>query len=375
MSSPSETPVIEAPEKSTLSSLNEEPKEEKPEEEIEEEVKLNDDDIDIDSPVKRKELLAAYPDIFKKFPYLEKSMYREQQYSELFPTMSDAKVAAERSQILARAESELSNGSTEEILKSVKNNDNEAFLRIVDNFLPTLQKLDNGSYIHVLGNIGKGFIQTIVNEANRRGKESEDGKTLMGTAVVLNQVLFGNSEWKPPSALAKPVSEEEKKVVTEREQFARQRFDEVHADLSERADNAIKSAIERNIDPRESMSGYVRSKAVDDCMSILDRAITDDTNFKTKLDRLWEDVFRTGFSRAAQDKVKAAYLSKAQTLLPEIIKKVRGSALSGMRGKATTRSSSRVEDNEEKPKVSSRSATPERRPTRKMRTIDFLNQD
>src|SRR5215469_7143808 len=129
MSSPSETPVIEAPEKSTLSSLNEEPlelpieepveeeelpigeelpkteeepKEEKPEEEIEEEVKLNDDDIDIDSPVKRKELLAAYPDIFKKFPYLEKSMYREQQYSELFPTMSDAKVAAERSQILAR---------------------------------------------------------------------------------------------------------------------------------------------------------------------------------------------------------------------------------------------------------------------------------
>ena len=35
------------------------------------------------TPVRRKEILAKYPKLFKDFPYLEKAYYREQQFTEV----------------------------------------------------------------------------------------------------------------------------------------------------------------------------------------------------------------------------------------------------------------------------------------------------
>src|SRR5262245_37336565 len=76
-----------------------EDKEEKEEEideldEIEEELKEpTDEELELVTPTSRRAILKKYPKFFEDFPSVQKSFYREQQYSEIFPNPSDARVA------------------------------------------------------------------------------------------------------------------------------------------------------------------------------------------------------------------------------------------------------------------------------------------
>src|SRR6187399_1594582 len=73
--------------------------------EIEEELDgPKEEDLELMTPVRRREILAKYPKLFKDFPYLEKAYYREQQFTEVYPTIQDARAAHEKSQILDRVE-------------------------------------------------------------------------------------------------------------------------------------------------------------------------------------------------------------------------------------------------------------------------------
>ena len=73
---------------------NQETDDEEEEEEIEEDIDPN--DIELQVPVKMKELLAKYPNIKKDFPELIAANFREKEYAEIFPTPEDAKEAVEK---------------------------------------------------------------------------------------------------------------------------------------------------------------------------------------------------------------------------------------------------------------------------------------
>ena len=67
--------------------------------EIEEELEgPKEEDLELTDSSSRKEILAKYPKLFKDFPYLEKAYYREQQFTEVFPTIQDARVQCEKAQ-------------------------------------------------------------------------------------------------------------------------------------------------------------------------------------------------------------------------------------------------------------------------------------
>lgn len=306
-----------------------EEKEEKPlEEELEEELEEPDEEkLELMTPARRKDILAAFPDLFKKFPYLERAYYREQQFTELLPTIDDAKTAVEKSQTLDNFEKDLLNGNTENILKAVKDHDPKIFNKVVDNYLDTLSKVDQNAYYHVLGNTVKNTITAMVSEGKRSGNEA-----LQAAAQILNQFVFGTSEFSAPSRLTteeKP-NEEEDRVKAREADLNRRQFESSRDDLQTRVDNILKATVEGNIDPKESMTPYVKRTATREALEDLSSLIDGDTRFRTILDRLWEKSFEENFSRASLDKIKSAYLSKARTLLPSVIKKSRNEALKGL---------------------------------------------
>src|SRR5215203_2277509 len=142
------------------------------EEELEAELEDPDPDkLELVEAPSRKEILAAYPDLFKKFPQLEKSMYREKAYSELLPTIEDAKLSVEKSSLLDKYEEELIAGSTESILQTVKDGDKEAFAKVVDNYLPNLFKVDQHAYYHTIGNVIKHTIVSMVRDGKEQSNE------------------------------------------------------------------------------------------------------------------------------------------------------------------------------------------------------------
>lgn len=340
--------------------------------EIEEELEgPTEEQLELVTPVRRKEILTKYPNLFKDFPYLERAYYREQQFTEHFPTIQDAKEASEKAQALDRFEVEVMSGNLSTIMKAMKQESPKGFNKLVDNYLVTLADVDEKAYNHLLGNITK---HTIIAMA-REGKES-DNKVLLSAAQILNQFVFGNSKFTPPTNLSKEDDEgersESKELETRKQAFIRQQLDSTVSDLNMKVNNTLKNTIDSHIDPKGSMTEYVKKNASREALESLDSLISKDTRFKSLTDRLWKKAIESNFSPATINQIKSAYLSKARTLLPAVIKKARNEALKG------SRSSTKSESVDRKGPLpqgrpSSSSKAKELKP--EMSTLDYLMQD
>ncbi len=284
---------------------------------------------ELDAPPKKRELLTKYPDIFKTFPWFEKMIYRDRQYTELFGSFDDAKEVAEQAQILNNFEKDLISGNTETILKQVKENDPKAFDKIVDNYMGALAKVDKEAYVEVCGNIGKHIIRDIVAEAkNVQGMNKEQAELLHQTALVLNQYLFGSSTYTPPKARVEAkTNEEEERLNQEKTNFNRERYEASKDELQTRVDNTLRATITDYIDRNNEMSSYVKKNAINDAMRLLHSTIGNDAAFRKNLDKLWEASFNDRFSQNSLGRIKSAYLGRAKALLKPIIAKARAEAL------------------------------------------------
>ncbi len=340
----------------------------------------SEEQLELVTPVRRRDILKKYPNLFKEFPYLEKAYYREQQFTELLPTIADAKVAVDKAQTLDRFERDVLSGNTENILKAVRETDIQGFAKIVDDYLPALARVDDKAYFHVIGNVTKHTIMAMVREARNTKNEQ-----LQQAAHLLNQFVFGTSDFQPPTQLSRGEKQEDntrERQLTERERgFVRQQFESTRGELNNRVNNTLRNTIDANIDPKSSMSDYVRKNASRDALDSLEGLINQDSRFKILVDRLWQKAFEQNFSKPSTDAIRSAYVSKAKTLLPRVISKARNEALRGM-GK-------RVKDEEDSTQrrgpVPAGRPRSQDRPTGKIRdakdipkgmsSLDFLNSD
>src|SRR5882724_84736 len=189
-------------------------------EELEAELEEPDESkLELETPIPRREILKKYPQLFKDFPYLEKAYYREQQYTELLPTIDDARLSVEKSQTLDKFQNELMSGSVEGILKAVKETDANSFYKIADNYLPTLARVDEKAYYTVLGNIIKNTVSHMFREGERINND-----VLKNAAAIVNQFVFGTSEYSGPVALSgngrsPQIDEQENKLKEQQREF------------------------------------------------------------------------------------------------------------------------------------------------------------
>ncbi len=296
------------------------------EEELED---VDDEKLELVTPVRRKEILAKYPKLFKDFPYLETAYYREQEYTKILPTINDARQAVEDQTILRNFESDLEKGNTETILKAVKSNNPKAFAKAADDYLGTLARVDEKAYHHVLGNVLKHTILQMLQESR-----ASKNDILQEAAQVLNQFVFGSSNFSQPTKLSSDepdVKDDKAEELTKREQaIAERAFKSANDGLDTKVNNRFRATIDANIDPRESMSPYVRKNASRECYETLTDLVGRDNRFKQIVDKLWEKAAQDDYSKASIDRIEAAFVSKAKTLLPSVLKKARNEALRGM---------------------------------------------
>lgn len=344
--------------------------------EIEEELKDPDpEDLELTTPVKKREILAKYPNIFKEFPSLEKAYYRELAYTRLLPTIDDAKEAVEAVNILNNFEVDLKQGKTANLFKVMAKNDPNAFAKIADTYMENLAQADEKAYHHVLGNITKDIVETMV-----RVGRSKENKDLQDAATVLYQFMFGDVDWKPKAKLSiddssEPTSEKAK-LAREREEFEYSKFNERQTDLMSGVNNRIKSVIDSNIDKKEQMTPFIKKNAIKEVQEKLDSLIKADTRFQTIVKKLWENAYRSKYSREAMDKIESAHVSKAKALLPTVIVAVKKEAL---KGSSTSRKQTNDNDetNRTRNSTASRSKVDSnvRKPNPNESTLEFLMRD
>ena len=349
------------------------------EEDEEEEPKFDENELEIIAPARRKDILKKYPNLFKEFPHLEKAYYRDQQYNELFSTPEEARETLQAAKQLEQHQSTLLKGNTQQILRAVKDSNPDSFAKIVDGYLTTLKDVDERAFYHVIGNLTKSTVAAMAQEAQRT--QNED---LLTAARLFYQFMTGTTNFENPKPYGKQRPQEEiqqeSELSRERQQFFVERFETVQGELQSKVDGVLKNTIDQNIDPRNSMTSYVKKVAVNEVMETVQKAIDSDPQFRKHLDRLWEKAADEKFSRNATDKIRSAYLSKAKTLLPAAIKKSRNEALRGL-GKRVREENNEPDDNVRTKRESTsapatlRGSNSRDNPSKGKRTLDFLNED
>lgn len=310
------------------------------EEELNEDEDVDEEKLELVTPVRRAQILKKYPQLFKDFPYLEKAYYRDRQFTELLPTIEDAQAAVEKAKTLDSFENDLLAGNTENMLAAAKQADQEAFHKIVDNYLPTLHKVDPNAYTHVIGNVVKQTIIAMVQESR-----ASNNAELQTAAQLLNQFVFGRSTFEQPTSLAKPQAKntEAEKLQERQRNFEKQQFQRTSSELYTKVNNSLKNTIEQNIDPTGRMTDYVKKTASRDAFESLEKLINNDRQFRVLVDKLWERAQKSDYSEEAIGKVRSAFIAKARTLLPSVIKKARLEALRGI-GKRTNETKDKPEN-------------------------------
>lgn len=293
-----------------------------------------DDKIEIDAPPKKKLILAKFPELFKEFPFLEKMLYRDREINTLFGGIDEAKEAYERLEELSGKEevynqidSSLMEGRADGVLKILKDTDENAYNKYIDNYLTNLHAFDKDAYFDVTGNFVKQLVKGLHATGTRLGNED-----ILTAALELNKFIFNDDILKPATIRAKAEdkeSEEAKKVKTEREAFVKERFDISRNDLQEKVDKKLRATIESYIDPRKTMPDYVRKNAIKDALVNLTESFSGDKQFERGLTKLWQKAFAENFSKPTLDAIESFYLGKARINLHPAIKKARAEALGG----------------------------------------------
>ena len=368
----------------TKTQEEEEPEEQEEEDELkelEEELKEpTEEQLELVTPVRRRDILKKYPQLFKDFPYLEKAYYREQQFTEILPTIEDAKIAVDKATTLDQFDEDLKRGNTEVVLRAIKQTNPQVFNKVVDDYLNVLANVDEQAHLHVIGTITKHTIVSMVQEAKR-----SDNAALLQAAQILNQYVFGSSNYTPPEKLSKGENPQQNaqlnEVQRQQQQFFQQRYETARGDLNTRVNNTLRATIAANIDPKNSMTDYVKKTATRDATETLESLIGKDTRFKALVDKLWEAAFKANFSKDSVDRIKSAFTSKAKTLLPSVIKKARNEALRGTSGRKVSDEDDSSDDKKGPVKESGGRSQSHRESGKSksvpegMSTLDFLNSD
>lgn len=349
------------------------------------ELSLSDDDTESSDltytslpPV--RELKEKFPDFFKKYPNIEKTLRRESHYAEVFPTIQEARDAAESVRQFNEIKSELNSGSVSGLLNSLKRENNSAFEKITDELLDTVRQLDKEAFNKITSDNVSIILKNAFGRFKDSDKESNDYQVALAAQVLYNYIFGGSTRvTDAPRQATDQKSEKEKEFERKANEFEQKKFNSAVNENNSRVRSIVEKSIEKAIDPREQMSPYVKSKAIKDCIDGLVEAIQGDTRFNKLLEGAYHESRKDDYSDKSKAKIRKMLLNRAETLLPGIMKKVKDEALKGVgrkekpadekplaRGRASTNSSSSNKGSQDKQKAAIPAG---------MSSIDYLNSD
>ena len=359
-------------------------KEEEQDDEEEDEEKESKEDEEDEEPDEKigtgygkptyRQLVAKYPKIFKDFPGLRNTFFRERDYSKLFPTVEDARESYEQLNRLKAGEQRISAADPGDFIDLLGEYDVTKQRRFINDFLPALLQKSKPAFQAVTEPVIKHMIRSAYNDAKRNGNNN-----LMNSALNVHEWMFGDDQVDAPpkSNLAPRQNEpdpEKERLYRENQEILRGQHQNFVDTILTDSSKSITNIVQKNLP--EDVSPFLGRSITRDVMDELANVLRDDPAHRSNMERLLKQAAQNRYSSEWKDRVKSAYLSRAKLALPTIIKKVRSAALKGSNGKARPSTFKRATGSDSK--VSSRGTVQSKDAanavkTGKMKEIDFLN--
>lgn len=301
--------------------------EEKPsKEETEEVAKLD---------LRGKELVAKInkisPKLLKEAPELRGVIFRDHEYSKLFPTIDDAKEATGRLQTMAQFEQSLMSGDSNLVLSALSQTDPRSYEKFATQFLPTLFKGDKQTYIKVTMPLVKNIIRSAIVDGQRMG--GDFGKNLHNAGKVIAKHLFDSYE--VPDDPTPTRNPEQDKFEQERSNFYQARYQEFDTGTKITALRKFEGDVVESLKTYR-LPTFVKEALVTKIVKETNETLGKDANHVALMNSLWGRAKKSGLSETAKTQIISAYLGRVKTVMPGIRARLLREALTGKSGSANT---------------------------------------
>lgn len=289
-----ETPEDEAPEE-TPEEDEEEEEEETPEE----------DEAEITRP-SWKEIKEKYPELAKNKDF-QNMFHRERAYSEIFPTVEDAKEASKAYETLEYFDNSLIEGDPRVLLNALNE---QTVARFAQNILPSLYNTNPALFKQATEPL---FID-LLNIVATKAEENRD-ENLLISAKNMAKFLFGKFEIPTKINRTSPELEQERQKLQQERQSLIQRQE---GDFYSRADRSIakqlRRTIEDGLDPNNEMSEFTRNALIKQVLDDTVATLKNDQTFNSKIQNLHRLAKNAGFPPDYMPRFISTYLGRAKSL-------------------------------------------------------------
>ena len=336
-------------EEEEVPSKEEEEEELPPEEEEEGKPPKEKEEEEVPTKIDVKALSEKYPDLFKKFPGLRHTIFREQEYAKLFPTIEDAQEAQDDAESFDYLRDVVLAGNVTDFLSTVKEADPAAIDKIASNFLPALYKESQDLYIKITAPLLVNAVRSAYMEGESAGNDN-----LKNSALFVSKYLFGDfraAQGKmgagevggvgKPGAEKAPPSEVDK----QRQEYYEERIRTLRSEVEETTTASMKDKISQDIDPDEVLTPYVRDSIIRDTLKEIDRQLGKDERHVKYMGSLWRRALKAGLPAEWKSRLQTAYLARAESLIPAVRSKFLSDAL-GTTRKSSAHKEAKVRENE-----------------------------
>ena len=263
------------------------------------------------------------PDLFKKHPELRSVIFREQKYTEMFPSVEEAKDIKEKFEAFSELEASILAGEPETLLASIEQTDKDAFSTFAHNLLPTILKQNKDLYSEMLEVPLKRAIQQVYVDARKSGNDN-----LMNSALYVDQFFFGTDGiGKDPDSAQKRAKKEEKKspeverLEAERNEHAERIRSEFNTSVIETIQFKLRKEISASLEKYE-FDPYKKKNVSRDIETEVNNILAADTRYQASVRSLYKQASMAKFSGDWKPRISSAYLARARAVLPLARKKV-----------------------------------------------------
>lgn len=282
--------------------------------------------------IKFKEITAKYPNFFKDFPAFRHTLFQNEQYRELFPSMEDAKAAHEDVEGIRELEDALISGDEGDIagvLDSMKELGEDVIPNFAMSFLPALHKMDQETYFNVVTPVFVNLVQEIYGAGI-----SNENENLRNAALVVSQFLFrdqkvasGEKTVKLPERKQPKNNKEEDELTKERNAFRTERYTTLYNDVVHDCDSQLRNLVLEGMDPKNTMTEGMKDLVAERVVKEISKTLSATTSHTSKMNALWKKAGEANFSTGNKSRIVSAYLEAAREIMPRIRSKIRASAL------------------------------------------------
>lgn len=324
--------TLKFPDEDPEVTIDDDAKEEETETETEEEEieTEEEDNKEEDEPALSRFTLDDLKTAFKDKPELLKeakhAFFREQQFTEYFPTIEDAKRASEAQLAYEEITTAVVDGDAEKFITELGSESGDGLKKFAENFLPALQEKDKDLFLDISTPIVKQFVRNAYAYGVR-----EKNDNVANAAKIIHRVLFGGeySDVASDSPLLSRDRKDKKddKVDKDKEQYFNQKYQGLRNEVATLCYSKLEEEIGKGLDDLTKTKPGLKKLITKDVKDRILEEMDKDAAYDGRMKSLWKREERNGFSGTLKTSFLTNFMGKARTLIPKLRAQARKEAL------------------------------------------------